>query len=106
MVVEDGEMGSAGSQDDDASRMGHRPVLAEEVAQALLPSLEHGGILVDATLGRAGTRGVFSTRPFGRLHWYRPRDPEALEGVSVQTSPRTAAGYGSFVTTSKTSRPC
>ena len=34
--------------------MEHEPVLAREVTDLLLPALEHGGILVDATLGRGG----------------------------------------------------
>ncbi|MEA2485326.1 MAG: rRNA (cytosine1402-N4)-methyltransferase [Actinomycetota bacterium] len=33
---------------------GHRPVLADKVVELLLPSLEHGGVAVDATLGRGG----------------------------------------------------
>jgi 16S rRNA (cytosine1402-N4)-methyltransferase len=33
---------------------GHRPVLADKVVEFLLPALEHGGVAVDATLGRGG----------------------------------------------------
>ena len=34
--------------------MDHQPVLADEVVALLLPGLEHGGVVVDATLGRGG----------------------------------------------------
>lgn len=34
--------------------MDHEPVLADEVVELLLPALEHGGVVVDATLGRGG----------------------------------------------------
>ncbi|MDP9069042.1 MAG: 16S rRNA (cytosine(1402)-N(4))-methyltransferase RsmH [Actinomycetota bacterium] len=34
--------------------MEHEPVLADRVVELLLPALEHGGVVVDATLGRGG----------------------------------------------------
>lgn len=34
--------------------MDHQPVLAAEVVELLVPALEHGGVVVDATLGRGG----------------------------------------------------
>ena len=72
-------MGSARSQDDNGSGMGHRPVLAEEVAQALIPSLGHGGVLVDATLGRAGhARRLLDAATSVELIGI-DRDPDALE---------------------------
>jgi 16S rRNA (cytosine1402-N4)-methyltransferase len=57
----------------------HEPVLAEEVTEALLPCLEHGGVLVDATLGRAGhaRRLLDSSSSFDLIGI--DRDPVALE---------------------------
>ena len=72
-------MGSVRSQDGNGDRMGHRPVLAEEVAQALLPALGHGGVLVDATLGRAGhARRLLDATDSVELIGI-DRDPDALE---------------------------
>lgn len=34
--------------------MDHEPVLADRVVELLTPALEHGGVVVDATLGRGG----------------------------------------------------
>jgi 16S rRNA (cytosine1402-N4)-methyltransferase len=57
----------------------HEPVLAEEVTEALLPRLEHGGVLVDGTLGRAGHahRLLDSSSSFELIGI--DRDPDALE---------------------------
>jgi len=59
----------------------HDPVLAEEVTKALLPCLEHGGVLVDATLGRAGHahRLLDSSSAFELVGI--DRDPDALEAA-------------------------
>ncbi len=59
--------------------MVHEPVLAEEVTEALLPCLEHGGVLVDATLGRAGHahRLLDASSSFELIGI--DRDPDALE---------------------------
>jgi len=59
----------------------HDPVLAEEVTEALLPALEHGGVLVDATLGRAGhaRRLLDSSSAFELVGI--DRDPDALEAA-------------------------
>ena len=61
--------------------MVHDPVLAEEVTEALLPPLEHGGVLVDATLGRAGhaRRLLDSSSAFELVGI--DRDPDALEAA-------------------------
>jgi 16S rRNA (cytosine1402-N4)-methyltransferase len=61
----------------------HDPVLAEEVTEALLPPLEHGGVLVDATLGRAGHahRLLDSSSAFELVGI--DRDPDALEAAGA-----------------------
>ena len=72
--------------------MGHRPVLADEVAQALLPALGHGGILVDATLGRAGhAHRLLDAAESVELIGI-DRDPDALE-----TSRSNLAAYAGRV---------
>jgi 16S rRNA (cytosine1402-N4)-methyltransferase len=75
-------MGSARSPNDNAG-MGHRPVLADEVAQALLPALGHGGFLVDATIGRAG-------------HAHRLLDAaESVELIGIDRDPDALEASGS-----------
>ena len=66
--------------------MVHEPVLAEEVAEALLPCLEHGGVLVDGTLGRAGHahRLLDSSSAFELIGI--DRDPDALEEARANLS--------------------
>jgi len=72
--------------------MGHRPVLADEVAQALLPALGHGGVLVDATLGRAGhAHRLLDAAESVELIGI-DRDPDALE-----TSRSNLAAYAGRV---------
>ena len=59
--------------------MEHQPVLAEEVVSFLVPALEHGGVVVDATLGRAGhARLLLDAAPRARLVGI-DRDPDAVE---------------------------
>ncbi|MGH2751999.1 MAG: 16S rRNA (cytosine(1402)-N(4))-methyltransferase RsmH [Actinomycetota bacterium] len=63
--------------------MAHEPVLAEEVAAALLPALEHGGVLVDATLGRAGhARHLLDSSEALELVGI-DRDPDAVEAAGA-----------------------
>ena len=59
--------------------MDHEPVLADRVVELLLPALEHGGVFVDATLGRAGhARKVLEAAGQATLVGI-DRDPVALE---------------------------
>ena len=59
--------------------MEHRPVLAGAVVDILRPALEGGGIVVDATLGRAGhALKLLAAAPAAELVGI-DRDPEALE---------------------------
>ncbi|MGH2827896.1 MAG: 16S rRNA (cytosine(1402)-N(4))-methyltransferase RsmH [Actinomycetota bacterium] len=72
--------------------MGHRPVLADEVAQAFLPALGHGGLLVDATIGRAGhAHRLLDAAESVELIGI-DRDPDALE-----TSRSNLAAYAGRV---------
>ncbi|MGH2754795.1 MAG: 16S rRNA (cytosine(1402)-N(4))-methyltransferase RsmH [Actinomycetota bacterium] len=58
--------------------MAHEPVLAREVTGFLAPALERGGVIVDATLGRAGhARRILEAAP-GSFLVGIDRDPEAL----------------------------
>jgi 16S rRNA (cytosine1402-N4)-methyltransferase len=60
---------------------GHEPVLAGPVVELLLPALEHGGVVVDATFGRGGhARRILDAAPEAELVGI-DRDPEALESV-------------------------
>ncbi|MFN2594802.1 MAG: 16S rRNA (cytosine(1402)-N(4))-methyltransferase RsmH [Actinomycetota bacterium] len=48
----------------DGSSTGHEPVLRAEVVDLLLPALEHGGVVVDATLGWGGhTHALLDAAP-------------------------------------------
>lgn len=72
--------------------MEHEPVLAGEVVELLLPAVEHGGVFVDATLGRGGHASALLERaPEAELVGI-DRDPEALEASRAHLSP-----YGSRV---------
>ena len=57
----------------------HAPVLADEVLEHLGPALEQGGVVVDATLGRAGhAKRILDAFPNASLIGI-DRDPDALE---------------------------
>jgi 16S rRNA (cytosine1402-N4)-methyltransferase len=59
--------------------VGHDPVLSDRVTELLEPALRDGGVLVDATLGRAGhARRLLDAAPRAELIGI-DRDPEALE---------------------------
>lgn len=60
--------------------MGHEPVLVDRVVELLVPALEGGGIVVDATLGRGGHAArILAAAP--RCHLVGiDRDPTALAG--------------------------
>ena len=69
--------------------MAHEPVLAGPVVEFLVPSLEHGGVIVDATLGRGGhARRILDAAPQAVLVGI-DRDPQSLE--EARTS---LAAYG------------
>ncbi len=58
--------------------MDHRPVLAGETRDLLLPALEEGGVVVDGTLGRGGhARLILDSAPHAELVGI-DRDGEAL----------------------------
>lgn len=60
---------------------GHEPVLSGAVVDLLLPALEHGGVVVDATFGRGGhARRILVAAPEAQLVGI-DRDPEALESA-------------------------
>jgi 16S rRNA (cytosine1402-N4)-methyltransferase len=56
----------------------HEPVLANEVTKLLLPALEHGGVVVDATLGRGGHAGRILQEAHQATLVGIDRDPDAL----------------------------
>lgn len=57
----------------------HRPVLRDRVVELLVPALEHGGVFVDATLGRAGhAAALLEAAPQAQLIGI-DRDPDALQ---------------------------
>jgi 16S rRNA (cytosine1402-N4)-methyltransferase len=59
----------------------HQPVLADSVVARLVPSLDRGGVVVDATLGRAGhARRLLDAASKAELIGL-DRDPEALEAA-------------------------
>lgn len=59
--------------------MGHKPALADEVVELLVPVLRSGGVVVDATLGRAGHAArILDAAPEATLLGI-DRDPQALE---------------------------
>jgi 16S rRNA (cytosine1402-N4)-methyltransferase len=59
----------------------HQPVLADSVVARLVPALDRGGVVVDATLGRAGhARRLLDAASKAELIGL-DRDPEALEAA-------------------------
>jgi 16S rRNA (cytosine1402-N4)-methyltransferase len=56
----------------------HEPVLADEVIELLLPALEHGGVVVDATVGRGGHAGRILEEAHQATLVGIDRDPDAL----------------------------
>ena len=59
--------------------MDHLPVLADKVTEFLAPALAHGGVVVDATLGRGGhALRLLQEAPQAQLLGI-DRDPDALE---------------------------
>lgn len=67
--------------------MAHEPVLAAEVIELLGPALEHGGTVVDGTLGRAGhALRILEAFPAVELVGI-DRDAEALEESRTNLAP-------------------
>jgi 16S rRNA (cytosine1402-N4)-methyltransferase len=65
----------------------HQPVLAGAVVDILRPALEGGGVVVDATLGRAGhALRLLEAAPAAELVGV-DRDPEALEASRLVLDP-------------------
>ena len=59
--------------------MEHKPVLLQRVVELLVPALEQGGLLVDATLGRGGhSRALIQAAPRASLLGI-DRDPVAVD---------------------------
>jgi 16S rRNA (cytosine1402-N4)-methyltransferase len=70
----------------------HKPVLADRVVELLLPALEHGGIVVDGTVGRAGhARHLLEAAPSAQLVGI-DRDPVAVDAALADL-----ASYGNRV---------
>ncbi|MEA2509620.1 MAG: rRNA (cytosine1402-N4)-methyltransferase [Actinomycetota bacterium] len=66
---------------------GHRPVLADKVVELLLPALEHGGVVIDATLGRGGHASlVLAAAPRAELVGI-DRDPVAVAASESYLEP-------------------
>lgn len=64
--------------------MEHHPALAERVIDFLIPALRDGGVVVDATLGRAGhALRILEAAPEAYLVGI-DRDPDALEASRTQ----------------------
>lgn len=69
---------------------GHEPVLRARVVELLLPALEHGGVLVDATLGGGGhTDALLAAAPAIRVVGI-DRDPEALDAARANLGAEAA----------------
>lgn len=67
--------------------MEHTPVLAQRVVDLLVPAVEHGGVIVDATLGRGGhAAALLEAHPALRLVGI-DRDPEAVEAAGAYLAP-------------------
>ena len=58
--------------------MEHQPALAVEVTDLLLPALEHGGVVLDATVGRGGHAHRILETARGATLVGIDRDPDAL----------------------------
>jgi 16S rRNA (cytosine1402-N4)-methyltransferase len=56
----------------------HQPVLADEVTELLVPALEHGGVVVDATVGRGGHASRILEATSQTTLVGIDRDPDAL----------------------------
>jgi 16S rRNA (cytosine1402-N4)-methyltransferase len=70
----------------------HRPALVDTTVDLLLPSLERGGVVVDATLGRGGhARALLEAAPDAQLVGI-DRDPAAVEACRADL-----AAYGDRV---------
>jgi 16S rRNA (cytosine1402-N4)-methyltransferase len=66
---------------------GHEPVLAGSVVELLLPALEHGGVVVDATFGRGGhALRILDAAPQAELVGI-DRDPEAVDSDRPDLAP-------------------
>jgi 16S rRNA (cytosine1402-N4)-methyltransferase len=77
----------------------HQPALAAEVIELLLPALEHGGVVVDATVGGGGHAGFILEAAPGATLVGIDRDPDAL--VAAQShlaahSDRVRLARGNF----------
>lgn len=67
--------------------MEHHPVLADEVTSLLIPALDEGGVVVDATLGRGGhARRLLDAAPQAYLVGI-DRDPDALTASRAYLAP-------------------
>jgi 16S rRNA (cytosine1402-N4)-methyltransferase len=67
--------------------MGHTPVLLGPVVELIVPALEHGGVLVDGTLGLGGhARAILERAPRAELVGI-DRDPGALEAARAKLAP-------------------
>ena len=75
-----------------ADAIAHEPVLRDRVVELFLPAMDDGGIIVDATLGRAGhARSLLDALPGAELIGI-DRDPDALAASEADL-----AAYGSRV---------
>ncbi|MDQ3877550.1 MAG: 16S rRNA (cytosine(1402)-N(4))-methyltransferase RsmH [Actinomycetota bacterium] len=69
---------------------GHEPVLRSEVVELLLPALEHGGVVVDATIGGGGhTSALLDAAPAISVVGI-DRDPEALDAARANLGARAS----------------
>ncbi|MQA99521.1 MAG: 16S rRNA (cytosine(1402)-N(4))-methyltransferase RsmH [Actinobacteria bacterium] len=67
--------------------MGHIPALLGRVVELLVPALEHGGVVVDGTLGSGGhARAILERSPRAQLVGI-DRDPGALETARANLRP-------------------
>lgn len=67
--------------------MEHDPVLADRVAELLVPCVADGGVVVDATLGRGGhARRILQDAPSASVVGL-DRDPEAVEKTRADLAP-------------------